>query len=191
VNTAVSSLHPLTSCALLTRRLDDRSDFKSNFTRAILFLKRRLFFPHRARLFFGRFFSPKINKFLVGVTEALCQGGFLANSGLAPGLHGAASSASRPASASSIASATNPQLGTGVSLPGTSSAAGGATTKGGRGGGGGGSGGGSGGGENGGAGGFSEADLAALRGAATSLARIKWNFWAGLMSPNLDASFCP
>ncbi len=115
--------------------------------------------------------TQNIDKFLVGVTEALCHGGFLANSGLAPGLHRAAYSTSRPTSASSIASAANPQLlsGTGASVPNASAAASGVASKGG-GGGGGGSGGG-----DGGRGAFSEADVSALRGAATSLARKNGN----------------
>eukprot|EP00903_Cladosiphon_okamuranus_P012671 g11851.t1 len=89
-------------------------------------------------------------QFLVGVTEALCYSGLLANSGLAPGLHKATGVGSRPSSPPSVTSATNARS------PSSAATRAGAAivTSCGRG-------------DSG--GGLSDADVAALRGAATSM----------------------
>lgn len=90
--------------------------------------------------------TTKNAQFLVGVTEALCCGDLLANSGLAPGLHRVACVGSRPTSPPSVTSATNTVAATAAS-PGRGDGG----CKGGR--------------------GMSDADVGALRGATLSMAR--------------------
>lgn len=91
-------------------------------------------------------------QFLVGVTEALCYSGKLARSGLAPGLHTAAGTGSRPTSPSSVSSAAACHS---RSNSGSCTSAGkGENCDGG-----------------GGSGGMSDADVAGLRGAAALMVR--------------------
>lgn len=113
-------------------------------------------------------------QFLVGVTEALCYSGLLANSRLPPGLHKATCVGSRPASPSSITSTTNARA------PSSAPANAVATTAAS-------SGRGDGGGDGG--GGMSDADVAALRGAAAAMARATCHaslFWYPPFPPVLS-----